>query len=140
METHSIEIDFEVYKMIEMERRSFSDSQNNALRRLLKLPEKTSDLDDKTPIIDTKRSWSSKGVILPHGTKVKMQYRGQQYFGEIIDGAWIVEGKSYISPSAAASGSAVTKDGQHPVLGGWKYWYVRRPSDADFIIINELRR
>ena len=39
MDFTSIEIDFDIHKLIELERRSFTEKPFIALRRLLKLPE-----------------------------------------------------------------------------------------------------
>jgi hypothetical protein len=52
-----------------------------------------------------------------------MSYNGRQYAGEIVDGKWVIEGKTFDSPSGAASGVALTKSGKtlgstDGVLGG----------------------
>ncbi|MDE0050056.1 MAG: hypothetical protein OXO52_09750 [Rhodospirillales bacterium] len=132
----SIEVDFEIHQMIEMERRSFSETPNVALRRLLKLDESSSaaptNSSEGTP-------WSGKGVSLPHGTEVRMEYNSRQYTGQIDFGEWVVEGQRFRTPSAAASRVAVTKDGKHTQLDGWNYWYVKRPGDTDWIALKQLR-
>jgi hypothetical protein len=69
-----------------------------------------------------------------------MEYNGRQHTGIITDGEWLVEGKRFKSPSAAAGGIAVTKDGNRTSLDGWIYWHVKRPGDSDWIAIRELRR
>jgi len=151
----NIEIDFEVHQLIELERRNFDETPNDALRRLLKLP------DQKREVIvpparlfhgpeprrpeprirpeppEGKRvlpnigdgAWTGDGVALPNGTQVRMHYNDRWHFGEIQASQWVVEGKVYTSPSSAAVGCAVTKDGTHPSLNGWLYWEFIRPGE-----------
>ena len=154
-EYRTVEIDFDIHKAIEGERRSFSESPNTVLRRLLNLPEleaaRTPLAQPKfTPVVSAKsaspavpdgiaRSWSSNGVILPHGTQLKMDYNRRTYTGEVRDGVWHVEGKRFNSPSSAASGVALTKDGKLTSLDGWIYWFVKRPGEISWTAIGQLR-
>ena len=141
----SIMIDFDVHRLIEQERRGFDEPENTALRRLLKLPS-----SGATEVVSTEASsnkskvtsgvaWSWKGVVLPHGTELRMDYRGQMVRGTVESGRWIVEGKAYTSPSDAAGSSVVTKDGDHPSLNGWIYWEVKRPGDAIWRKLQSLK-
>ena len=218
-EFRSIEIDFDVHKVIEIERRGFQESPNDVLRRLLKIKgsqpsadtvhgsnrgklsgkgsvssgqssKRTSrwnkhrgqqqrkrvsgikGLDEKYPDRNTSRqqgdkkgkgnrgrldddlslgiierfedksgrSWWGKGVELPHGTELRMRYNGSMFTGFIHNGGWMVEGRAYESPSAAAGGVAFTSGGEKTSLNGWRYWDVKRPSDANWIPINRLRQ
>jgi len=129
-ETTTIEIDFEVHKRIELERRSFSEPPNNALRRLLALGDPPK---DGVSHGGQERAWSKAGVILPHGTELRLTYNGRTHTGNIEDGTWVVEGKRRPSPSGAAT--AVT--GYQ--INGWSYWYVRRPGDIDWFLLSDLR-
>ena len=134
-EMRTIEIDFDVHKAIELERTSFSESENEVLRRLLKLGAASIE----TPSAETGGlPWTRKGVTLPHGTKLQMQYNGHQYNGAVENGKWVVEGERFSTPSGAASRVAVTKNGNHTSLDGWAYWYVKRPGDTDWIEIRKL--
>ena len=131
----TIEIDFDVHKAIELERTSFSETENDVLRRLLKL--------GKASITTTSAEtsglpWSRKGVTLPHGTSLRMQYNGHQYSGSVENGEWVVEGERFSTPSGAASRVAVTKNGNHTSLDGWAYWFVKRPGDTDWVEIRRL--
>jgi len=137
-ETRTIEIDFDVHKLIEMERKSFAEAPNLVLRRLLKLG--TPHQPRSTKTIPDRGAWLGKGVKLPSGTELRMDYRGKEYRGVIRESAWIVEGKKFKSPSAAAGGVAETKKGGRPSLDGWKYWYVKRPGDLDWISLGSLRQ
>ena len=131
----TIEIDFDVHQAMEMERNSFEETPNDALRRLLNLSpvaegvaRETGGIADSTD----NRSWFGKGVELPHGTSLRMEYRGQMYRGQIQDGDWVIDGKHSNSPSDAAGSAAVTKSGSKTSLNGWVYWEVKRPQDAQW--------
>ncbi|NJM29609.1 MAG: hypothetical protein HC855_05465 [Rhizobiales bacterium] len=141
-ELRTIEIDFEVHKKIEMERQSFAEMPNSVLRRLLKIdPQESRSNDSARSAPQTGgRSWAGKGVMLPHGTELRMEYNGRVYSGRIENGRWFVEGKAFKSPSAAAGGVALTKSGLHPSLDGWTYWYVKQPGETDWAPIATLRR
>jgi hypothetical protein len=138
-ETKTIEIDIDVHKLIEAERRSFAEAPNAVLRRLLNLGEAGSSLRPANDSPDT-GAWTGKGIKLLAGTELKMEYRGREHRGLIQDAGWFVEGKNYKSPSAAAGGVARTKDGKSPSLDGWKYWQVKRPADPDWVALDALRR
>jgi hypothetical protein len=132
MEFRQIEIDVEVNKRIEAARISFSESENQILRRLLGV----NVFDGKAA--SGGKPWSDYGVVLPHGTQLSMNYNGATYNGTIIDGAWFVEGQTFTSPSGAASGVARTKAGGRTNLDGWKYWSVKLPESSDWTTIWEL--
>jgi hypothetical protein len=155
-EYRTIEIDFEVHKRIELERRGFTETPNAVLRRLLKIDEtvavskgsatdqRASNVHHRAPnTISTPfggAPWSGKRVTLPHGTLVQMEYNGRQHSGSIQDGLWVVEGGQYKSPSAAAGGVARTRRGKPTSLDGWIYWRVKRPGDTEWIAIQQLRK
>src|SRR6056297_1141590 len=91
-QTRTIEIDFDVHRAIELERRDFDESPNEVLRRLLDLaPSAPSASVEKgrpsSPGSERSgRPWSGKGVELPHGTELRMEYNGQVFLGRIEDG------------------------------------------------------
>ncbi len=130
-EFRTIEIDFDVHKKIEAERRSFTEPPNEALRRLLNLK--------GTAPVAMGRSWSGEGVTLPHGTELRMEYNGAVYNGRVEDGQWLVEGRRFNSPSGAA-GVAKTRAGKTTKLDGWTYWQVRRPGEHNWTPIQGLRK
>lgn len=133
----AIEIDFDVNKLIELERQSFAETPNDVLRRLLKLPDrKNQPGKQSTP---QGRPWSGMGVVLTTGTDLRMKYNGTLHLGRIENGTWVVENKEFSSPSAAASGVARTKSGRATTLDGWEYWEVKRPSDLHWMPIKTLR-
>lgn len=136
MDMRTIEIDVEVHKRIEMERASFAESPNAVLRRLLGIdrPGTGRLKEDIAPL-----PWAGKGVELPHGTELTMEYNGRIHAGRIEDGAWVVEGGRFRSPSAAAKAVARTRGGAQPTLDGWRYWRVRRPGDTGWRRLRSLR-
>lgn len=140
MELRSIEIDFDIYKMVETERRGFDEPQYVALRRLLGLPD---------PVVEESVDEVSReglpfvedGVSILHGSDARMRYlRGTQlYEGKFLDGMLVVDGKKYPTLSAAASDLARTKDGNKTSLNGWLYWEVRAPGTARWRSMKDLR-
>jgi hypothetical protein len=143
----TIEIDFDIHRLIELERRDFDEPENTALRRLLKLPEQNiptpeAAREHKGSFSTQKengRPWSGKGVILPHGTELRMEYRGQIVRGAIDDATWLVEGVRTTSPSDAAGSAVLTKNGERPSLNGWVYWEVRRPGDGQWRALKSVK-
>lgn len=140
METTVIEIDFDTHKLIEAERRGFSEKPLFALRRLLGLPD-VDDMLPASPVAATGHDWREDGVVLPHGTKARMEYaRGSQRFeGVFLDGELVVQGRRFDSLSAAASALARTKDGLPPRLNGWNYWEVKKPGSDRWELMSHLR-
>ncbi len=136
----TIEIDFDVFQIITLERKNFDESENDALRRLLGIEKPYVGVGADPEQIDSGCPWFGKGVELPAKTEVRMEYLGNQYRGTIRDGLWEVGGNSYKSPSAAASGVARTKDGRKTSLNGWTLWHVKRPHDNKWTALNKIRK
>ena len=136
-EFRSVDIDFDVHKRIELARESFAETPNAVLRRLL-------GIDAARPVqsvigVGVMRAWSGKGVLLHHGTRVRMDYNGRTHEGEIFDGSWLVEGERYSSPSAAAGRTARTKGGKRTNLDGWIYWWALMPGEETWVKLSEMR-
>ena len=134
----TIEIDFDIHKLVERERQNFSETPNTVLRRLLQLPARHAGPPVKKNGASG-RAWSGEGVTLPHGTAVRMRYNRRQHEGEIVDGKWVIDGKGYDTPSGAASDVAVTKRGKKTRLDGWIYWEAKVPGDTTWMPIKGLR-
>ncbi len=135
----SIDVDWDIYKLVETERRSFEEPHYVALRRLLKLPDLKA---PPNPEAETGLPWIEDDVEVPHGSLARMEYlRGSQvYEGRFINGKLVVNGKSYVSLSAAAGALAKTKDGSKPSLNGWLYWKVRFPKETVWRSLGEMRQ
>jgi hypothetical protein len=136
MEHRTIEIDFDVHKLIETDRKTFAESDNAVLRRLLGLAGAPT---HATPTATAGRAWASQGVTLPSGTQLQMNYNSRVLTGYIEDGVWIVEGKQFSSPSSAASELCRTKMGRKTSIDGWKYGQAKRPGDSKWTEISTLR-
>jgi hypothetical protein len=135
----TIEIDLDIHKLIEAERKSFDEAPYTALRRLLRL-------DTRPPGTGTNPTdgepWSGEGVTLPHGTLFRIRYdRGRQlHTGAIRDGLWHIGDAGFSSPSGAAAAVVVTKKGKSTRINGWDYMEVKRPLDLQWINLGELRK
>ncbi len=137
-----IAVDLEVHKQIEAGRRQFEESPNDILRRLLGIDTEVSLLNQG--VKSDRRAWSGRGgVVLPHGTELRMPYKGVIYEGKIENQKWLVEGRSFDSPSAAAC--YIARDvaqvvGEGTNVNGWYHWEAKRPGDTDWVLIDELRQ
>ena len=138
----TIEIDFDIHKMIEAERRGFEEPPYVALRRLLKLPEPETPADEQAPPPEHGRPWRLGRVEVPHGSLARMEYdRGNQVFeGQFLDGKLVVNGRAFPSLSAAARALATTKNGQPPNLNGWNYWQAKFPGETEWRNLEDMRR
>ena len=135
----TIEIDFDIHKLIEAERRSFHETPNDALRRLLKLPETTK---EASPPRAMNGHFPGRGKVwCYHTAKLRMPYGRPKtiYSGEIVNGEWVIEGQRFGSPSGAASGVAITGKGEKTRLNGWVLWEVQKPGEQEWTSLNRLR-
>jgi Restriction Enzyme Adenine Methylase Associated len=139
---YQIEIDFEVNQKIWAERKSEEESDNDVIRRLLRMPARDGGRPPRPSEFSSDESaWVWKGVTLSARTQLRMDYLGQRYEGEVRgDGKWWVGERFFTTPSEAAKSLARTREGKTPSLDGWKYWYVKRPLDQDWIPLDDLRK
>lgn len=145
LDTRTIEIDFEVHKRIELERMSFSEPDNAVLRRLLKIGRtETVTVNVETPTSAQGRPWmgkgQSRGLTLPHGTELAIDYNGKRFTGQVVQGKLIVEGQSFSSPSGAAVALCRTKDGRKTHLNGKSICQVRFPGAVKFVLLSDYER
>lgn len=138
---HKIEIDWEIYQMIELERTGFEEPPHVALRRLLKLPAIKLLNKGSSGASEVGIPWMEDGVIVPHSSRAKMEYgHGKQVFeGVFSNGTLVVLGQSFKTLSAAASALAVTKSGEKTRLNGWEYWKVQFPGEMVWRSLKDLR-
>jgi len=71
--------------LIEAEKQSFGDTDNDALRRPLKLPSRRTDKSNTAAI---GKDWFDDGVKLPHGTELRMTYNRQLHSGRKMVRGW----------------------------------------------------
>jgi hypothetical protein len=137
----TIEIDFDVHKLIEANRNNFSESANVVLRRLLRLkalPEPKAFIGNAMDSALGK-PWVRGGLSLPHGTKLRMHYNKKWSDGVVLNGQLIVNGKAFKAPSPAASEVAITKRGEKTNLDGWRLWEAQIPGAAEWKTLDDLR-
>ena len=128
-EFQSIPIDFEVFKALTARLKSPSDSYNSVLRRELKLGESATVAADPA----SGRPWVVEGVSFPNGTEFRATYKRVIHTGRVEDGALVVRGHRFSSPSPAAievTGNSVN---------GWKFWECRKPGHTTWTSIDSLR-
>lgn len=131
----AILIDLEVHKRVEADRRTFAESPNDIVRRLLGLAP-GEPVQAEQPPLDRPgpRDLVVKAVRFPEGASLRMAHKGKTTFAEIGDGAIWVNGKAYKSPSAAAIAVAGTS------VNGWRLWEMKLPGEERWIPIDALRR
>lgn len=148
MTMRTIEIDFEVHKAIELERRSFDEAPDTALRRLLGIAPAEAEENSKpgaTPAPSPAgRPWVGKGhsagLTLPHGTELQMDYNGQRFMGRVDNGVIMFEGQNFTSPSGAADELCRTKDGRKTSLNGKELISARLRGETDWVLLKTLER
>jgi negative regulator of replication initiation len=130
---HTIDIDFDVYKALTMQRDSEETSYNDVLRKLLKLPPKHPAPHEEANSVTTDiAAWVSKGVAFPSGTLFRRTYKGSLYSAKVEQGKLLLNGKTYDSLSSAAM--SITKGN----VDGWSFWECKRPGDS-WIVAKALR-
>jgi hypothetical protein len=83
------------------------------------------------------RNWEGEGVVLPETTQLRMSHNGIVHEGTIRDGLWVIGGKSFSSPSAAANGLGSRRKAKG--FDSWSLWQVKRPKDAGWVAMDSLR-
>lgn len=154
-----IEIDFDVFKELTARRESEADSYNSVIRRLLKLPVANALAAYEAPrnalaphpdnalaayarahappvnalAFALGGAWFDN-IHFPEGTDFRATYKGQTFSAQIREGRWIgSDGIVRTSPSAAAGAISGTN------VNGWRFWYFRRPGDADWSRMDVLK-
>ena len=129
----AINIDFEVFKELTVRRKSETMTENDVIRELLGLPDVRNGAGIGDAAEAAGASWVTKGVVFPHGTEFRARYMGRSYGAIVDNGALVMNGKRYTSPSAAAV--AITGN---PV-NGWRFWECRLPGTDTWRLIANLR-
>jgi hypothetical protein len=129
-EFNSIPIDFEVFKALTARLESATDSYNGVLRRVLGLR--------VAPVSSgaqptTGRLWIVDGVSFTHGTEFRAKYKGKLHLAVVQDGALLLNGVRYDTPSPAAM--SIT----HSNVNGWRFWECRRPGQSGWSRMDSYR-
>ena len=126
----TIEIDFDVFKELTIRRTSEEITYNDVLRDLLGLgPSKK----QEGHVAEESRSWIAKGIVFPHGTEFRCSYKGQVYYGKVENGALVVNGKRFTSPSAAAR--EITNNS----VNGWIFWECKMLGENSWKLMGNVR-
>ncbi len=129
----AIDVDFEVFKELTVRRRSEAMTENEVIREILGLSKPATHAKVATAG-GGGMPWVSKGVVFPHATEFRATYKGQQHTGTVQNGALVVNGKRFSSPSAAAI--SITGN---PV-NGWMFWECLMPGTTKWKTISEFRK
>jgi hypothetical protein len=128
---HQIEIDFEVFKGLTNKRSTESETYNDVIRELLKLPAVSKTANGAS---NGGKRWVVSNTGFPTGSVFMTEYKGKPYRGSVVDGKLRLEdGHSFSTPSAAAihvTGSNVN---------GWRFWKCKLPGASEFVLIERLR-
>ena len=127
-----IDVDFDVWKALTIQRSKESETCNDVLRKLLKLPEAPP--SSTTGAAPEAEGWRVKRVFFAEGTQFHAVYKGADYAGVVRNGRMVVGGKPYGFPSPAA----VAVTGHN--VNGWRFWRSRRPGDPDWRLMASVLR
>ncbi len=131
----SIQVDFEVFKELTVRRTSESVTENEVIRGLLELNGSVQEpVARPEPAESGGFPWVCKGVSFPHRTEFRATYKGQQYTGHVDNGALVVDGKRFTSPSSAAV--SITEN----AVNGWRFWECLLPGASRWKLIAGLRK
>ena len=73
-----------------------------------------------------------KEIFLPDGTEVRMQYKGQYYYASVEDDQLMYQGNS-TTPSRLSNTIARSS------RNAWRDLWVKRPTDVEWYLANDLR-
>lgn len=135
----TIEVDFDVFKALTLRRPSESVTENDVLRELLGLPpaaraQSSALAASAAGVVSEPGAWITKGVRFPAGTEFRAHYKGETHVARVQNGALVLNGQRYDTPSAAAM--AITGS---PV-NGWMFWECRLPGHTGWQMIKALRK
>jgi hypothetical protein len=131
----TIQVDFEVFKELTARRTSESVTENDVIRNLLGLNDSPlNPFSPPDPVESGQLPWVCKNMSFPHGTEFRATYKSQQYTGIVENGALVLNGERFTSPSAAAV--SIT----HNPVNGWMFWECLLPGTRDWKVIASLRK
>lgn len=78
--------------------------------------------------------WVVENVSFPNGTEFRGKYKGCFYYGEVENGALIINGKKFSSLSAAAV--VITRN---PV-DGWLFWDCKLPGEPSWMNVHKIKK
>lgn len=91
---------------------------------------KQADLMPETLVEDLGYRW--KNLFLPHGTRIRMRYKGEYYYAEVRGDKFMYNGET-ASPSIFAN--RVTRSSRN----AWRDLEIRRPGDDEWYVADSMR-
>ena len=73
-------------------------------------------------------------VFLPNGTKLKMAYKGLDYYAEVVHQKVMYEDEPF-SPSSLANRIASGTS-----RNAWRDFWIKRPRDKEWVLADDIRR
>jgi hypothetical protein len=125
----TIEIDFDVFKEITNRRETKDVTPNDVLRNLLGLPTELG-----APGTSAGEPWVTKGVTFPEGTEFRAVYKGRRYEAGVENGALVLNGERFPSPSAAAMSITGTS------VNGWAFWKCKMAGQQEWRLMDSYRK
>ena len=83
--------------------------------------------------VSSARGYQWKGLFLPEGTEVRMQYKGAYSYAKVEGDELIFDGKP-ISPSSLANTITGTS------RNAWRDLWIKRPNDQEWKLADDCRR
>ncbi|SEO24719.1 hypothetical protein SAMN05216404_11528 [Nitrosospira multiformis] len=83
---------------------------------------------------DPDKGYQWLAIFLPNGTKLKMAYKGRDYYAEVVHEKIMYEGESF-SPSGLANCIA-----SGTARNAWRDLWIKRPRDKEWLLADDLRR
>ncbi len=78
------------------------------------------------------RGYQWKNVFLPHGTQIRMPYKGAYHYAKVEGDQVIYQGKP-ISPGSLANTIAASS------RNAWRDLWIKRPEDNEWTLANDCR-
>lgn len=131
----TIDIDLDVYKAIQNNLKSFEETPNEVLRRILEIDTECSDtkLNFTSPEISNQKYYIWKGTNFLVGLKLRKIYKQSLLQAEIRENGFFHDGIFFNSPSAAAGHATKTQ------VDGWKFWEYFDTKSNQWKLLDKLR-
>ncbi len=137
-----IEVSDEVFLRLQNLATPLIDTPNDVIRRLLDAvtPTKTGLQNKAVPeSLAGTGAMIAKGVVIPEGTRLKADYKGNRYEAEVRGGVLVWNQNCYRSPSAAAVAVIRSTGSTRTTEDGWRFWeYIDQ--SGEWRLLDTLRR
>ena len=141
MQTKKIDIDIDVYKLIESYRIDLNETENDILKRVLyqnEYPENNSNFIKEVNTLQNlfinKEGLFWKGVLLKNGLKLRKLSKDKSYQATVINGRIIYNNQEFFSPSAAGVSASGTS------VNGWTFWEYYNEEIDRWELLDNLRK